>query len=284
MSEVGAGISPLADPASSAGNGAGPTRLRLGGMALRNGLLIHGPTAWAAAARAPDGGIAVASGSKPSFASRAGGVPLVRGPLKLAEGFAVVPLARRRLPAARLPFEDVRVLLAVIGATLAGGALRRGGPSTAARESIAAALGLLPATIALRGSELAAYHAVEHKTIGAYEQGRANPSEVPKEHERCGSHLVAPLLALSVVGQLVVERLVEEPGRLARGAAALAGVSLAVEVFAWCERNPDSPLARVLRRPGTEIQRHVATREPTAEQLEVGSAAMTAILRAEGVA
>jgi hypothetical protein len=25
--------------------------LRLGGMALRNGLLIHGPTSWAAAAR-----------------------------------------------------------------------------------------------------------------------------------------------------------------------------------------------------------------------------------------
>jgi uncharacterized protein YqhQ len=284
MSEAGAGISPLADPVASSGNGAGPTRLRLGGMALRNGLLIHGPTAWAAAARAPDGEIVVASGSKPSFAPRAGGVPLLRGPLKLAEGFAVVPLARRRLPAARLPFEDVRVLAAAVGATLAGGALRRGGPSTAARESIAAALGLLPATIALRGSELAAYHAVEHKTIGAYEQGRADPGEVPKEHERCGSHLVAPLLVLSVAGQLIVERLLEEPGRLARGAAALAGVSLAVELFAWCERNPDSRLTRALRRPGTEIQRYVATREPTAEQLEVGSAAMTAILRAEGVA
>jgi uncharacterized protein YqhQ len=284
MSEVGAGISPLADPASASGNGAGPTRLRLGGMALRNGLLIHGPTAWSAAARAPDGEIVVASGSKPSFAARAGSVPFLRGPLKLAEGFAVVPLARRRLPAARLPFEDARVLVAVIGATLVGGALRRSGPSSAARESIAAALGLLPATIALRGSELAAYHAVEHKTIGAYERGRPDPREIPKEHERCGSHLVAPLLVLSVAGQLLVERLLEEPGRLARGAAALAGVSLAVELFAWCERNPDSPLTRALRRPGMEIQRHVATREPTPEQLEVGSAAMAAILRAEGVA
>jgi Protein of unknown function (DUF1385) len=283
MSEAGAAISPLADPASPSGNGAGPTRLRLGGMALRNGLLIHGPTAWAAAARAPDGSIAVASGSKPSIASRAGGMPLVRGPLKLAEGFAVVPLARRRLPAVRLPFEDVRVLVAAIGATLGGAALRRGGRTTVVRESIGAALGLLPATIALRGSELAAYHAVEHKTIGAYEQGRADPREVPKEHDRCGSHLVAPLLVLSVAGQLAVERLLEQPGRLARALAGLAGISVAVELFAWCERNPDTALARALRRPGTEIQRLVATREPTAEQLEVGSAAMSAILRAEGV-
>ena len=28
-------------------------KLRLGGMALRNGLLVHGPTHWAAAVRAP---------------------------------------------------------------------------------------------------------------------------------------------------------------------------------------------------------------------------------------
>ena len=30
-------------------------KLRLGGMALRNGLLVHGPTHWAAAVRTPAG-------------------------------------------------------------------------------------------------------------------------------------------------------------------------------------------------------------------------------------
>ena len=44
--------------------------LRLGGMALRNGLLIHGPTSWAAAARAADGEIEVASGPKPTLRPR----------------------------------------------------------------------------------------------------------------------------------------------------------------------------------------------------------------------
>ena len=258
-------------------------RIRLGGMALRNGLLVHGPTSWAAAARAPEGTIRVASGVKPTFPGPASSWPLLRGPLRLAEGFAFIPLARRRLPAARLPFEDGRVAALVIASTLASTALRRGRVPVALREALTAGLGLMPALVALRGSELAAYHGVEHKAIGAYERGIEDPSEVAKEHERCGSHLVAPMLVFSLAGQLIVERLLPRPGRLARGAATLAGVSAAVELFAWSERHPGHPLARAFRRPGTEIQRLFATREPSSEQLEVGTAALNEILRAEGV-
>jgi uncharacterized protein YqhQ len=107
---------------------------------------------------------------------------------------------------------------------------------------------------------------------------------VAKEHDRCGSHLVAPLFVLSIAGQLLVERLVERPGPIARAAAGLAGVAIAAELFAWSERNPDSRVAHALRRPGTEIQRVVATREPSDAQLEVGSAALAEILRAESAA
>src|SRR5680860_1525994 len=86
-------------------------KLRLGGMALRNGLLIHGPTHWAAAVRTPDGEVEVASERKPELAPKlARKVPGLRGPLKLFEAMAVLPLVRRRMPAARLPFEDWRVL------------------------------------------------------------------------------------------------------------------------------------------------------------------------------
>src|ERR687894_189339 len=151
------------DGADASGNGAGPPRLRLGGMALRNGLLIHGPTSWAAAARAEDGSIRVASGPKPSFAARAGSLPLVRCPLKLAEAMAVIPLARRNLPEARLPFEDVRVLAAAVAASAVGGGWRRlGGGRGVAGEAPPSRRGLAPATVALRGSDLPAYHAVEH--------------------------------------------------------------------------------------------------------------------------
>ena len=36
-------------------------KVRLGGMALPNGVLVHGPHAWACAIRAEDGSIRVAS-------------------------------------------------------------------------------------------------------------------------------------------------------------------------------------------------------------------------------
>jgi uncharacterized protein YqhQ len=279
-SENGASAERVVD---APGNGASPEpHLRLGGMALRNGLLIHGPTAWAAAARAADGGIEVASGPKPRFArGPLGSVPLLRGPLRLAEAFAVVPIARRSLPAARLPIEDSRVLAIGLATAALSSAIRRLGPTTVAREAIIATLGVLPAATALRDHNLAAYHGVEHKAIGAYERGSLDPADAPKEHERCGSNLILPLLVLSVAGQLVVQRLVRDPGPTARGLAGLASVSGAVELFAYAERSPNSPLGRGIHAAGHEIQRVLSTREPTEEQLEVGSAALRAILRAE---
>ncbi len=257
-------------------------KLRLGGMALRNGLLIHGPTHWAAAVRDSEGGVQVASGPKPELAPKlAARLPGLRGPLKLAEAMAVLPLVRRRLPAARLPFEDRRVI-AAIGATLAATALlRRRLAGSALREGLVQAIGAVPAVVALTDRDLAAYHGVEHKAIAAHEQGVDDPATVPKEHDRCGSNLIAPMMLLSAAGTLLLERLVERPGLLARAAVGLGGASLAVEMFAWSDRHHDTLLAEAFHAPGREIQRRLATREPTPEQLVVGIAALAEILRAE---
>ena len=285
MSHSGNGAS--ADPTVGQGTAGEEETLRLGGMALRNGLLIHGPRAWAAAARTRDGRIEVSSGPKPVFSrGRLGSAPLLRGPLRLAEAFAVIPMARRRLPAARLPIEDPRVLAVALATTAVSGVIRRLGRTTSGRratlrEGVIAVLGVLPAAAALRDRDLAAYHGVEHKAIGAYERHSLDPADAPKEHERCGSNLIAPLLILSVAGQLATERLFRRPGPLPRAAAAAASVSGAVELFAYAERRPDSPLGRAIHRVGHEIQRVFSTREPTGEQLEVGSAALREILRAE---
>jgi len=208
-------------------------------------------------------------------------VPLLRGPLRLAEAFAIVPVARRNLPSARLPIEDSRVVTIGIATAALSSAIRRLGPATVAREALIATLGVLPAATALRDHDLAAYHGVEHKAIGAYERGSLDPADAPKEHERCGSNLVLPLLVLSVAGQLVVERLLERPSPVARGLAALGSVSAAVELFAYAERSPDSAIGRMIHAAGYEIQRVLSTREPTEEQLEVGSAALREILRVE---
>jgi uncharacterized protein YqhQ len=52
-------------------------------------------------------------------------------------------------------------------------------------------------------------------------------------------------------------------------------------MFAWSDRHHGDPLAEAFHTPGREIQRLIATKEPTPRQLEVGIAALAEILRAE---
>ncbi|MBA2347800.1 MAG: DUF1385 domain-containing protein [Solirubrobacterales bacterium] len=258
-------------------------KLRLGGMALRNGLLVHGPTHWAAAVRTKAGAIEVASGRKPRVKGRVESVPGARGVVKLGEAMLVIPLVKRRLPAAQLPFQNPQILAAMGGAALAGSLLRRR-VSGLRGEAMLAAVSIAPSLLALRGGDLAAYHGVEHKAIAAYEQDDADARDAAKEHDRCGSHLMAPMLASNVAGTALLKALVEKPTAAHGAALSLASIGLAVEVFTWSERHHDSAAARALRVPGHELQRVLGTREPTDEQLEVGRAALEEILRAEGAA
>ena len=254
-------------------------KLRLGGMALRNGLLVHGPTHWAAAVRTDDGEIKVASGHKPDLGAKvADGIPGVRGVAKLAEAMAVIPIVKRALPEARLPMQDVKTLGAMGAAALSGQAIRKAGRGIG-REAAVALVSVAPALLALRSGDLAAYHGVEHKAIAAYEDD-SDAADATKEHDRCGSHLVAPMLAAAAVGNAAARR-AGLRGPAAEAAVGLGSAALAVEVFAWSERHPESALTRALRVPGHEIQRAVGTREPTTEQLEVGRAAVEEILRVE---
>jgi uncharacterized protein YqhQ len=263
-------------------------KLRLGGMALRNGLLVHGPTHWAAAVRTDDGELHVASGRKPDLGGKASArVPGLRGIAKLAEALAVVPLAKRALPEARLPMQDLKTVGAMGAAALGGQAIRRrtrgvlpaAGPGALAGEAAVGLLSLAPALLALRSGDLAAYHGVEHKAIAGYEAD-ADAADADKEHDRCGSHLVVPMLTAAALGNVAARR-AGLRGPAADAAVGLGSAAVAVEVFAWGERNPDSRLTRLLRKPGHEIQRAVGTREPTEEQLEVGRAALEEILRVE---
>jgi len=246
-------------------------------MALANGVLVHGPTAWACAIRAPSGEIKVASARKRLFAP---GIqaPFVRGPLRLAESFAMLPQLRRRLPEARLPFERPAVVGAMLVTGIAVRALRdskRLGPLT--KELLAGALSLAPAALALRGSSLAAYHGAEHISIGTYEHGEPRG----KEHERCGSHLVGPLLLTSAIGATVASKAPVALRGVARLGATVGAVAAATEVFSWMVRHPDHPVAKALAMPGHELQHRLATAEPSEAQLEVAETALTACLELE---
>src|SRR5438067_186499 len=215
-------------------------KIRLGGMALSNGVLVHGPTAWACAIRTNEGALKFASARKRFPASRVRS-PFLRGPARLAEVFTLLPAVRRRLPEARLPFERPGVLAATLASAVVVRTIRdstRIGP--VAQELLAGLLALAPATISLRGTSLAAYHGAEHMSIGAYEHGEHRP----KEHERCGSHLVGPLIGTSVVGAALAARAPEHLRRPARLAASVGALAASTEIFGWMARNPDSPVSR----------------------------------------
>ena len=254
-------------------------KLRLGGMALSNGVLVHGPTAWGAAVRAPDGSIRSASGGKRTFAANVS-TPIVRGPLRLAEAFALLPDMRRALPEARFPFEGPRVAAAMLTGAAVAGLARRSRLGLVAREAVAAFAALVPATIAMRGGELASYHGAEHISIGTYESGQP----ATKEHDRCGGHLVGPLLVSSAAASALAARAPSRARPAARVVGAVGAVGVAVEIFAWMGRHPDHPLSRALARPGHELQARVSTAEPSPAQLEVAGAALAACLAAEEAA
>ncbi len=255
-------------------------KIRLGGMALVNGVLVHGPSSWACAVRSGDGELKVAAEYK-TFRAADVRNPILRGPARIAEVFALLPQVRRRLPEARLPFQRPQVLAAMGGTALVVRAVKESSRlSPLARELVGGMLSLAPAAFALRGGELAAYHGAEHISIGSYEHGEQRA----REHERCGSHLLGPLVASSAIGATLAAKAPAHLRGPARAAAQLGAVAASTELFGWMTRNPDKPLSRALAWPGHELQHRLATAEPTPEQLEVAEAALAACLELEHAA
>ena len=252
-------------------------KIRLGGMALPNGVLVHGPTSWGCAIRRPDGTIDVAAERK-RFVSDERTPPLLRGPLKLLEAMAVLPSVRRALPSARLPFERPAVIAAMLASAVGLRAVRGSRLGTATQEVLSAVFSFAPAVLALRSSDLAAYHGAEHVSIGTYEHDEPRA----KEHERCGSHLVGPILLTATRRQRARG---EGAGAYppARTRRCDARFTRRVDRDLLVDgAQPRAPVARALSRPGHELQHRVGTDEPSAEQLEVANAALDACLALEG--
>jgi uncharacterized protein YqhQ len=251
-------------------------KLRLGGMALRNGVLVHGPTSFGVAVRRPDGSVATATGRVPRVAKGAS-QPVLRGPVRLAESLALLPVVKRALPEAQFSFERRTVVVAVATATIGSSLLRRSRLPEALREVSVAFASLAPALVSLRGGELTSYHGAEHVSIGTYE----NDATATKEHERCGSHLIGPLVLSTALSGAVANRTPVRYRSLAKGIGAIGAVGLSIEMLGWMTRNPAHPVSRVLARPGYELQHRLSTTQPSEAQLEVANAALEACLLAE---
>jgi len=252
-------------------------KLRLGGMALANGVLVHGPTAWACAIRTANGEIEVAARRKRLLASRVRN-PLLRGPARLLEAMALLPQIKRALPEAKLPMQNGRVFASIAGASIAVKGIRENERiRPVAQELLVSLLSFAPAVFALRGGELAHYHGAEHITIGNYEQGEG----ATKEHERCGGHLIGPLLATSAIGNVLAGLAPARMQKPAHAAAQLGALAATTELFGWMTRHPENVLAQGLSKPGHELQHRLSTAEPTPQQLEVAEAALAACLALE---
>ena len=252
-------------------------KIRLGGMALANGVLVHGPRSWACAIRTEDGRLKVAAQRKRLRASKVES-PLLRGPVRLLDALAIIPEIKRALPEAKLPFQRPVVVAAMVGSATVLRLLRGSrsvGP--AVQEVVSGLLSVAPAALALRGSDVAAYHGAEHISIGSYEQGK----RAAKEHNRCGSHLIGPLLATTAMGNVLAARAPAHLRRPARLGAQLVALAASTEIFGCMVRNPENRLARALAKPGHELQHRLATAEPTPEQIEVAEAALAACLELE---
>lgn len=267
-------------------NHAEAEQLRLGGMALHNGLLIHSPGYWAAAVRDDSGGISVASGKKrtPLGGRALDKYPLLRGVVRLADALAVLPEVKSKLGQAVLPIESSRVAATIGVTSLLTAVLRRGdGDSVLRQELSAVLLSLAPAVLALKNSSLAGYHGAEHRGIGEYERWiKGGEGRVAKEHDRCGSNLVGPLLATNLVGNVLMRRVRRRPGPVATLLTGLVSLGTAMEAFRWMSRHPESTLARAVSSPGYVLQKFLTTEEPTEGQMEVARAALREILEQEG--
>jgi uncharacterized protein YqhQ len=252
-------------------------KVRLGGMALANGVLVHGPKSWACAIRTDDGDLKVVAQRK-RFRAAEIESPLLRGPVRLLDAMAIIPQIRRALPEAKLPFQRPAVLASMLASAAIVKVVRDSGRvGPAAQELVSGLLSVAPAALALRGSDVAAYHGAEHISIGSYEHGE----RATKEHERCGSHLLGPLLATTALGSSLASRAPAHVRRQARIGAQLVALAASTEIFGWMVRNPETRLARALAKPGHELQHRVATAEPTDEQIEVAEAALEACLQLE---
>ena len=257
-------------------------KLRLGGMALRNGLLVHGPTHWAAAVRDKQGEIQVASGRKPRVQG-VDGVPGVRGVVRLGEAFAVIPLVKRAMPAAKLPFESPAVIGVAAAASLGGAQLRRRMRGVGRRGRRRARSRSRPpcsrcAAASWPSTTASSTRRSPPTSRPTTRPTRPTPTRSTTAAARTSSRRCWPPTSPA---RCCCGSVVERPGPLAGSAVALASTAAAVEVFAWCERNSETRTARAIRRPGFEIQRVVGTREPDERQLEVGRAALAEILRVE---
>jgi len=282
-----------------------------GGQAVIEGVMMRGGQSVAIAMRAPDQQIIIHTENLSGiYRSRIAKIPFLRGLVMLWDALGL-GMRALTISANAQTGEDEKIegpmLYITMGISLAlGVGLFFLLPAAAAQfaERFAsinawwsnllegvARLGLLVGYIALVGRvpdirRVFSYHGAEHKTINAYEAGaELTPESVSRfslEHPRCGT---AFLLTLVLVSILLFSLLGPMPmfWRLASRIILLPVIAgLAYEYIRWTANHIDSPLVKILVKPGLALQR-LTTKEPDLPMLEVAIAAFNAMRTQESL-
>jgi uncharacterized protein YqhQ len=279
-----------------------------GGQALIEGVMIRGLRAMAMAVRAPDGRIITRADIVESpAAAPMRKVPFVRGVLTLYDTFTLgirslywsarVAAGREHEPTSKAEFAIAGVSLTVAAAIFIAGPVLltswieragAGGSTEIAAEGtlrIAMLLGYIWFIGRLpEVQRVFAYHGAEHRTVHAYEHGRAltvdDVRAFANAHPRCGTAFLLTVGVLSFgvfaalgtppIAERILERVVLTP----------IIAAMAYEFIRASQRYDDHPVLRVLQQPNLWLQR-MTTRDPDDGQIEVAIAAMNAVLAAE---
>jgi len=287
----------------------GDGTIRFGGQAVMEGVMMRAPSRMAVAVRAPGGRIVTLSHSfESALAGRLRGVPVLRGIVALAETLTlgVRALTWSALVAAGREEEHVSdaqvrsaVAMMVAGVTavffvapvLATAWLGRwiGGEYGEVLAEGVLRVAMLLGYVGLIGRSpqvagVFAYHAAEHRTIHAYEDGAALTVEAaracPNAHARCGT---AFLLTVMILAMLAFPLLGAPPlgiRLLSRVALVPVVAALAYEVLRMGQRFERTPIIGLVYRPNIWLQ-SLTTRDPGDAQIEVAIAALEQVLADE---
>lgn len=256
----------------------------LAGMALRNGVLMIGPTHWAVAVRRTDGTIHSASRKRLSVGEHASDrVPMLRGPARLAGMLFVLPHVRRVVPEVRFGFESRELIAGMIAGSVLVRAIRHRFGTGLVPDVASGAVSLAMTLAWMRGGEVSAFHGAEHKAIGGYEQGIA-AADATREHERCGTQLAVPAMVLGAAASHTAVAVLPSRPHGARLFGQLVGIAAATELFRANQRGNGGKLGTFIATAGRRLQTIATTSEPSREQLDVAEVALAELLDAERVA
>ncbi len=286
----------------------------IGGQAVIEGVMMRSPTAVATAVRAPDGRIVVRKQPYRSVARRFAPLrlPILRGGVLLVEsiglgiGALMFAADQSSAEAAAEPERPSAGRTAAMwGSVLLAFALGLGlffylplllTDLMGIRHSVLfnvvdgllrVALFVLYLWAVSKLPDMARvfqYHGAEHKSIHAFESGRELTVEQTRPfttlHPRCGTSFLFFVMMISIVVFVFLGRPETIGARLLRLAFVPLIGGLAYEAIKLSGRRKDARWLRPLIWPGLMLQR-ITTKEPDDAQLEVGLAALHAVLAPE---